>query len=94
VIDKIINPALDYFVGKDRRQFFKIFRLRRGEWFFAGNTLELQSLDDTILDDDFNFAFRIAIAPMNMNGLVFIGVEEDDDSKIFVKLRHIVPGSS
>jgi len=42
----------------------------------------------SILKNDFGFAFLFLILSVNMNRFMFIGVEQNNQTKVFIKFGH------
>jgi hypothetical protein len=80
VINKIVHPALDNFIGQHSDKFFKMFGLRRRKGLFARDILKFYALNNAIFKKDFDFTLKLAVAPMHMNRLVLIGVKKYDNS--------------
>jgi hypothetical protein len=84
VVYETIHPALDDFISQYRCEFFEILGLNSRKRSFARNALDLQPLDNAVFYNDFDLAFAITVATMNVNRLMLIRIEKNNNPKILI----------
>lgn len=87
MINKVVHPAVHNLVGKSFDKFLEVLCLRGRKRLLAANRFKDYADDETVFDLKFDLAFTITKTPVNVDRFVFIGVEENNYSKIFIKLR-------
>jgi len=85
---EIINPLAYDIVGVMPDEGLKILKLRALEGAAATNRRIDYIHDSTIANDQFSAALAALVLAVDMNGLVFVGLEQHDDSQILVEFWH------
>ena len=74
---KIVNPFLNNGIRINFQKFFKIFQFSPCDWFFTSNISNKYFRDDSIGYKELSPAFFFTRGCMNVNGIMFPGVEID-----------------
>jgi len=83
-----VDPLADDIVGPGTNNFLKVSHFVRLKWRTSDNSAIPNGRNEAIDNDDFCTGFTPLALAMNMDRVVFVCVEHDDQSKIFIQLRH------
>ncbi len=86
---EVIDLFLYNLLGIAFRHGLKVPQLRFTQWLSAFHS-RVENLNYfAVLDDKFHLTFSPLTLAMYMDGLMFIGVKQHNNSKIFVEFRHL-----
>ena len=88
----IINKKVDPFVHNVITVAFdKLFECRKSSFIkrtLSGNLTDSDFDEFSVLKNNLGFTFSFLVLSVNVNRLMFIGIEQDNQTEIIVKFRH------
>src|SRR5439155_5248254 len=86
--DVKINPPPNNIIGSGLYQPLKIAQFRTGQWPSPRNVPEKDTHDPAILQQEFGLRLTALTLPVNVHGLVLVGIKINDQPEILIQLRH------